>query len=738
MFKKLTFTLVVFFISFLNVHAQIPIPARIGGTLTVNGSVITAENMEGYIIKVSRLDGTFFVPQAETDQLNSSGLYIIDIPIFEQGVQDGGANPGDSAVIHVYKDDLELEVMSPPQGIIIVGESNDIKEYDLEVKIDTPAVKADAGPDQTVSSGDLVTLDASGSSAQTYKWEQLEGITIELSDDSSVKPTFTAPVLNSSDPITLIFKLIVTQADTSKSDTVNIIVNPPLQNQKPSADAGDSRTAYSGEIVRLDGSGSWDKEGPVTYQWEQTGGAFAALSDSAVINPEFTAPAYNPDLDMALVFKLIVTDSSGLTDSDLVTITILPSLQNLPPVANAGIDQTVSAGDRVQLDGSNSTDPDNGQGNGIYSYLWQQIGTGTRVTLSNNKSSQPVFTAPDVDSKGESLIFELKVSDKAGLEDTDTVTINVVSENQPPAANAGSDQSVNTGDIVELDGSASSDPDPGDTITYKWEQRNGIPVILSDYTISKPVFTAPYPGNKGGAIGFELIVEDQWGLRHTDRVYINIITDTQPPTADAGPDQTVRTGEKVVLDGSNSTNPENNILLWAQKAGDTPVTLSDAKSVRPEFTAPDVGVDGAVIVFELTVVDNNGLQNTDQVVIKILFTGSYPVADAGNKESVENKTVDEGTVGILDGSDSYSPYGIVDYSWQQISGPVVEISNPNAEKTTFFVPGVDNDNVQLVFELTVRDNNGLSDTDQVTLYIHDFGEGPGADDSSCFINTMLK
>ncbi|MDM8535918.1 hypothetical protein QUF70_04120 [Desulfobacterales bacterium HSG17] len=740
MFKKIIVTLVVFFFSVVVAQSQIPIPTRIGGTLTVNGTLLTADNMEGYIIKVSRQNDTFFEPAAETNELKLSGTYLIDIPLFHEGSQDSGANPGDTAVVHVYKDDRELEVIFPTDGLIIVGKSGLVNEYNLNVKTDESALQVDAGPDQTVSPGDLVQLDASGSSAQNYQWEQLEGVTIMLSDDAIVNPTFTAPALTSTEPVTFIFKLTATQADSSKSDTVNIIVNPLAQNQKPTADAGQSHTAFPGEIVRLDGSRSKDKEGSVTYQWEQTGGIFTALSDAVSVSPEFTAPDYDPDMDMLLVFRLTITDNSGLTASDTVNISILSTSENLPPVANAGSDQTVRIGEQVQLDGSNSTDPDNGQGNGIYSYTWTQIGNGTRVNLSNNKISRPVFTAPDVAADGEALTFELTVLDKAGLEDKDNVTINIVSENQPPTANAGPDQKVDPEDTVYLDGSASSDFDPDDTINYKWEQISGINVVLSSYTISNPVFTAPYPGNGGGSIGFELIVEDKGGLRHTDQVYINIITDnTIPiPVADAGQDQEVRPGEKVVLDGSNSTSSSQKIFLWSQKAGDIPVTLSEAKAVRPEFTAPDVGIDGAELVFELTIVDGNGLQNTDEVVIKIIFTGSNPVADAGDNLSVEEKTFDEGGIGILDGSDSFSPYSIIDYSWRQISGPSVEVSNSDAEKTTFFVPGVDNNNVQLVFELTIRDSNGLSDTDQVTFYIHDFGEGPGVDDSSCFINTIFK
>src|SRR5918995_197926 len=79
--------------------------------------------------------------------------------------------------------------------------------------------------------------------------------------------------------------------------------------------------------------------------------------------------------------------TSGLNDT---SINFVPTV-NHSPVANAGADQTVNAGDTVTLDGSKSTDPD---GN-IVSYLWKQI-EGPTVDLYNNTNPTANFLSPTV------------------------------------------------------------------------------------------------------------------------------------------------------------------------------------------------------------------------------------------------------------------------------------------------------------------------------------------------------
>ena len=181
-----------------------------------------------------------------------------------------------------------------------------------------------------------------------------------------------------------------------------------------------------------------------------------------------------------------------------------------------------------------------------------------------------------------------------------------------------------------------------------------------------------------------------------------------PPTANAGPDQTVNEGVTVTLDASNSSDPDDGIASyqWEQTNG-IPVTLSDPTAVQPTFTAPDVGPGGPSLTFQLTVTDNGGLQDTDTCIVNVTLGNIPPTADAG-----PDLVVDEGVTVTLDASNSSDPDdGIASYLWEQTNGIPVTLSDPTAVQPTFTAPDVGPGGPSLTFQLTVTDNGGLQDTD---------------------------
>jgi hypothetical protein len=378
------------------------------------------------------------------------------------------------------------------------------------------------------------------------------------------------------------------------------------------ADAGPDQTVNEGDTVYLDGSGSTPEDEIQSYLWEQVKGKpKVALTGADQPIASFIAPQVSKDT--RLTFKLTVRFASGSKDTDEMKIKILDD-NNDPPTADAGPDQTVPEKSTVTLDGSNSSDPDDG----IKSYLWKQV-AGPSVSLSDPQAVQPTFTTPSVaGSKSTSLKFELTVTDYGGLKDTDTTVVNVTGENDPPTADAGPDQNVNEETTVTLDGSNSFDPDDG-IASYQWKQIAGPSVSLSNPQAVQPTFLAPNVGTDGVSFIFELTVTDFSSLQSTDTAIVNVIWLNDPPTANAGVDQAVLEKSTVTLDGSNSSDPDDGIesYLWKQVAGQS-VTLSDPTEDQPTFEAPSFDESGdQPLVFDLTVTDSGGLQSSDSTTVSV-------------------------------------------------------------------------------------------------------------------------
>jgi hypothetical protein len=80
-------------------------------------------------------------------------------------------------------------------------------------------------------------------------------------------------------------------------------------------------------------------------------------------------------------------------------------------------------------------------------------------------------------------------------------------ENRPPVADAGPDQTVRQGTRVRLDAIASADPE-GENPSYYWSQVRGIPVDLLEPLSLRPYFTAPVV-LRPHVLRFRLIVRDK-------------------------------------------------------------------------------------------------------------------------------------------------------------------------------------------------------------------------------------
>ena len=305
-------------------------------------------------------------------------------------------------------------------------------------------------------------------------------------------------------------------------------------------------------------------------------------------------------------------------------------LATLPQADAGATNPTVNEKTLATLDGSLSVDPDEPAGDPLF-YSWEQE-SGPEVLISDPTAIKPTFTAPEVDAGGDSLGFKLTVTDADGFEHSDTVSVDVDNVFIQPVADAGPDQIVPENKTVTLNGAGSHDPD-GTILSVEWEQVSGkAQVTLTAATDLTTQFEAPEVDSDGDILTFKLTVNDNDGLVSSATVKITV-KNGLAPVADAGSDQSVTAGDMVTLNGSSSIDPDGTILAvqWEQISGNTQAALTSPQELATEFVAPEVGSEGDVQVFKLTVKDNDDLVSEDTITVTITppATVSPPVAVSG-------------------------------------------------------------------------------------------------------------
>jgi hypothetical protein len=337
-------------------------------------------------------------------------------------------------------------------------------------------------------------------------------------------------------PVTGIYPMALRVTDDNpdylggpQSDIYECAVNVHEPPHCPHAFADGPYIGWLGVPVTLDASKSWDPDNEiVSYEWDldndglfgtEDGDCFGQPSDAIGINAQWTW--HEPYLG---VIGLRVTDAPGeiggvpfdaCSDIDYATVEI----GNHAPVCDAGGPYTASPGYTITLDGSNSFDPDPGD---QISFAWDLDNDGE---FDDSYECQPEFTVgPDI-----GFVYDicLKVTDSFGKYSICCTTVEVV-PNQPPVANAGTDQTVEqesyAGTEITLDGSGSTDVDstPGtndDIVSFDWYEAD---TFLGSGEVLKHTFPL-------GTHTVTLKVTDSFGETDDDEVVITV-QDTTTPT----------------------------------------------------------------------------------------------------------------------------------------------------------------------------------------------------------------
>ncbi len=573
---------------------------------------------------------------------------------------------------------------------------------------------ANAGANQTITlPTNTVTLTGSGSETNgtivTYAWTQLNGPNTATINVPGSAVTAVSGLVQG----TYRFELTVTDnSGVTASATVQVTVNaaPPVPGP-PSANAGPDQTiTLPTTSVTLSGSGSETNGTIVTYAWTQVTGP----STATIAVPGSAATAVTGLVQGAYVFRLTVTDNSGVTATDAMLVTVNPATP-VPgtPSANAGSNQTITLPtNSLTLTGSGTE-----SGGTIVTYAWTQVSGPNTATVANAGSA-----VTGVSGLVEGTYrFQLTVTDALGVTASATVQVTVNAAPVvpgPPSANAGPDQTITLPtNSVTLSGSGSETN--GTIVTYAWTQVTG----PSTATIAVPGSAATaVTGLVQGTYQFKLTVTDNSGVTASDVVFVTVKAAPAvpgPPSANAGPDQTITLPtSSVTLSGSGSeTNGTIVTYAWTQVSGPNTAAINVPGSAATAVS----GLVQGTYQFKLTVTDNSGVTASDVIFVTVKAAPVVPGPPSANAGPDQAITLPTSSV-TASGSGSEANGTIVAYAWTQVSGPgTAAIANAGSAATG--ISGLVQGTYQ--FKLTVTDNSGVTASDVMFVTVRPAAAVPG-------------
>jgi poly(3-hydroxybutyrate) depolymerase len=278
--------------------------------------------------------------------------------------------------------------------------------------------------------------------------------------------------------------------------------------------------------------------------------------------------------------------------------------------------------------------------------------------------------------------------------------------NQPPVANAGTDKTITLpANTIQLSGSG-TDAD-GTIVSYAWSKLSGpAGESFSNDSLPNPELT----GLVQGVYTLRFTVTDNQGGKGYDDLTVTVnAAANEPPTANAGADQTITLPlNSAILNGTGSdADGIISSFAWSQLTGPSQALIDS-----PSRATTLVGnLNKGIYQFELKITDNGGATVKDTVSITVNEAPNQtPLVSAGADQTITLPVNGVTLTGIASDTDG----SILTYQWTKLSGPATgTIASPSAASTpvTGLTEGV------YTFKLTVTDNKGATAGDEVVVTV---------------------
>ncbi len=381
-------------------------------------------------------------------------------------------------LIHSYSDNDDYVAIFK-----VKDDDNDVTVERVNVTINNRPPELDLSLSSSqITAGHSVEITAEASDADgyivEYRWD--------IDGDGSWDEITTSGYLEQVYDVIDTYDIVVEAEDDDEAVTTRSVELTVVANQPPIADAGPDSEAYIGISVAFDGSSSYDPDGdPLVFKWDFDGdGSYDWNSESTA------STSHSFSTEGVYTSELWVSDGvDHATDEKQVTIKV-----NHAPVADAGPDQSVDAGDTVNFDGSGSYDPDDD----ALTYSWD-------FGDSNYGSGE---LTSHMYQGGGTYTVTLTVTDEGDMSDSDTLSVQVT----------GPDKFAIVIGIADYPGSGSDLQYPDDD-AYGWESY----LKARDYTLVGP--------QSGGQFTEEPFIDSQ-ATKSAIMAAVNHIANTAPPDAE--------------------------------------------------------------------------------------------------------------------------------------------------------------------------------------------------------------
>jgi len=556
------------------------VPLQLGGSVTDDG----LPNPPGATAKTwAKVSGhgsvTFTDPSVAntTATFQTVGTYVLRLT-----ANDGAFIVGDDTTITV--------TLPPNQPANVDAGPNTSSPVNLPLNLDG-TVTDDGWPDPP--------------GAVTSTWTKVSGPGTVTFDNSTAIDT----VAHFSAQGTYVLRLEAFDGELTTNDNVTVNVTAPV-NFPPTADAGADQSIFINQSASLDGTVTDDglpsPPGVFTTLWKKVSGPGTVTFASAT-SVDTTATFSETG---TYVLRLEASDGGTTTTDTLTVVVAIPP--NVPPVVDAGANQTVTLNGSATL---NATVTDDGlpwPPPAPLTALWSKV-SGPGVASFANSSS--IDTSVTFSAVGVYVLRLLADDGEATTSDDVTVTVNPP-PNSGPSAQAGPDQTIPFGFQVTLNATVSDDglPNPPAALAAQWIQVSG-PGTTTFANATAVDTTATF--SQAGTYVLRLSVSDGQ-LTASDDVTIVVEPPNTAPIVDAGPDQTVGVGVAALNGTANDDGlpkPPALTKTWSVVSGPGTVTFGDATAIDTTATFSLIGT------YVLRLTCNDGvLSNSDDVNIIVSST----------------------------------------------------------------------------------------------------------------------